>query len=128
MAEGTVNFQYLHGSSTFQVHFTTAASMTNNEVTSAPFNFPARVVDFMTIQTAAGGAGDTATLKAVATDGSTERTISDALDCNKSDKVITRAGTLDDATWDIAAGECLRVETASDAIVRAIAFCIRLFN
>lgn len=126
MTEGTVNNEYIHGSSLFLVEFTTAASMTNNEVTTRALNFPFRVIDFYAVQTAAGGAADTGTLKAVAVDGTTERTISDALDLNKSDKVITRAGTLDDAAWNIATGEYLRVETASDAIAKFFAVCAKI--
>lgn len=125
MAEGTVGIQYSTWGD-FVVEMTTVASMTNNEVTTAAYRFPFRVTDFWAIQTAAGGAADTATLKAVATDGTTERTISDVLDCNKSDKVVTRMGTLDDANADIAAGEKLRVETASDATVRCYIRCVRI--
>lgn len=118
MAEGVVGIQYMTWGQ-FIVEIETASGMTGDQVTTLPYKFPCRVIDFWVIQIGAGGAGDTATLKAVATDGSTERTISDALDCNKSDKVITRMGTLDDATADLEPGECLRIETASNAVVRA---------
>ena len=68
-----------------------------------------RVVDAWVINTAAGGAGDTAQVKNGAT------AITDAMDMNKADQVITRAGTIDDAQWDIAAGGTLRVTGASGA-------------
>jgi hypothetical protein len=55
-----------------------------------------RVVDFWVVKTGgAGGAGDTFTLKNNTT------AISDALDVNVADKTVVRAGTIDDASWEV---------------------------
>lgn len=126
MAEGVVNNEYIHGSSLFMVEFTVVAGMTNDQVTTRALNFPFRVIDAFAVQTAAGGASDTATVKAVAVDGTTERSITDAMDLNKSDKVVTRAGTLDDASWNVLTGEYLRVETASDATAKVYILCAKI--
>lgn len=68
-----------------------------------------KVIDVWAVQNAAGGAADTVTVK----NGSTA--ISDALDLNKSDKVVTRAGTIDDAQATIEKSGTLALTTASDA-------------
>ena len=62
-----------------------------------------RVTDVHIVKTVAGGASDTVTVKNGAT------AITDALDLNVADKVIVRAGTIDDAQHEIAAGGTLRV-------------------
>jgi hypothetical protein len=54
-----------------------------------------RVIDVWCVQTAAGAAADTITVKNNTT------AITDAMDTNKVDKTITRAGTLDNAAWDV---------------------------
>jgi hypothetical protein len=64
-------------------------------------------LDAWCVAVGAGGAADTITVK----NGSTA--ITDAIDMNVSDKVIVRAGTIDDAQHEIAAGGTLRVSGAS---------------
>jgi hypothetical protein len=66
-----------------------------------------RVVDVWCVATAAGGAGDTIIVKNGAT------AITNAIDLNVSDKVIVRAGTIDDAAADVAAAGTIRVSGAS---------------
>lgn len=66
-----------------------------------------RVIDVWTVAVGAGGASDTITVKNVAT------AITDAIDLNKSDKVVTRAATISDAQCEIAAGANLVVSGAS---------------
>lgn len=63
-----------------------------------------RVVEAWLVKTAgAGGANDTITVKNGAT------AITDAMSINVADKVVVRAGTIDDAQHEIAAGGTLRV-------------------
>lgn len=68
-----------------------------------------RVLDVIVVNKAAGGAGDTITVKNGAT------AITDAIDTNKADKTVTRAGTIDDAAHEIAAAGTLRVSKADGA-------------
>lgn len=79
-----------------------------------------RVLDVWTVQTAAGGAGDTITVKNGAT------AITDAIDCNKSDQVISRAGTINDASYEIAAAGTLRVTGASAVTCQVYVLAIRV--
>jgi hypothetical protein len=66
-----------------------------------------RVIEAWAVKTGAnGGAGDTATLKNGAT------AISNAISLNVTDKSIARAGEIDDAQHEIAAGGTLRVTAA----------------
>lgn len=66
--------------------------------------YKTRVYDVVVVKTdGAGGASDTITVKNGAT------AITDAIDINVADKAVKRAGTIDDAAWDIAAGGTLRV-------------------
>lgn len=68
-----------------------------------------RIIDFYAVKTStAGGAGDTLTLKNVAT------AITNALDLNVADKAVVRAGTIDDAQWEVAAGANLVVTAAKN--------------
>src|SRR3990167_10051962 len=83
---------------------------------NAPFKF--RVIDMWAVNHAAGGAADTVKL----TDGTND--ITDALDCNKSDKVVTRVGTLDDAYWEVAYNGTLTIVTASAAPVDVYIRCV----
>lgn len=63
-----------------------------------------RIIDVWLVKTAgAGGTSDTITVK----NGSTA--ITDALDINVADKVVVRAGTIDDAQASVAAAGTLRV-------------------
>lgn len=67
-----------------------------------------RVIDAWAVKTAAnGGAGDTVQVKNSAT------AITDALDLNVSDTAIVRAGTISDASHEIAAAGTLRVTAAN---------------
>lgn len=62
------------------------------------------VIDVVVVKTvAAGGASDTITVKNGAT------AITNAIDINIADKTIARAGTVDDASFDIAAAGTLRI-------------------
>jgi len=79
-----------------------------------------RVLDVWCVQTAAGGASDTITVSNGAT------AITDAIDCNKSDKVISRAGTIDDAAHEIAAAGTLRVTGASAVTCQVYVLAIRV--
>jgi hypothetical protein len=79
-----------------------------------------RVIDAYCINTAAGGAADTIIVKNGAT------AITDAMDINKADKVITRAGTIDDAAYEIAAAGTLRVSGASGATCEVVVNAIRV--
>jgi hypothetical protein len=124
MTEGTVK-QY-NQAGVFVVAFDTAASMTGSQVTTEAFGFDFRVIDFWTHKIGAGGAADTLILKAVAVDGTTERSITDTLDTNKTDPAVTRAGGINDANSDIVQGEKLRVESASDSLDRCYALCMRI--
>lgn len=66
-----------------------------------------RIIDVWAVAVGAGGAGDTITVKNVAT------AITNALDLNVADKAVVRVGTLDDAQVQIAAGANLVVSGAS---------------
>lgn len=68
----------------------------------------------------AGGAAGTVTVKNGAT------AISDAIDINDADKLLSRASTIDDAQSTIAAGGTLRVSMADSAnsAVLVTVFCI----
>lgn len=68
-----------------------------------------RVIDAWIVNTAAGGAGDTITVKNGA------NAITDAMDANKADTTITRATQINDANHEIAAAGTLRITNASDA-------------
>ena len=79
-----------------------------------------RVLDVWCVQTAAGGASDTITVK----NGSTA--ITEAIDCNKSDQVISRAGTINDAQHEIAAAGTLKVTGASAVTCEVYVLAIRV--
>jgi hypothetical protein len=67
-----------------------------------------RVIDAWAVKTAAdGGAGDTVTVKNGAT------AITDAMSLNAVDKSVVRAGTIDDAQHEIAAGGTLKITAAN---------------
>jgi len=68
----------------------------------------------------AGGAGDTITVKNGAT------AITDAIDCNKADKVVTRVGTINDAQHEIAAAGTLRVTGASAVTADVYIYAFRV--
>lgn len=75
-----------------------------------------RVVEVWAVGTAAGGVGDTVQVKNGAT------AITNALDMNVVDTTVVRAGTIDDAQHEIAAGGTLRVTGAS--AVNAIVYVL----
>lgn len=100
------------------VHRVTASALTGD--VDVVLTHKTRIYDVICIQTAAGGSGDTITVKNGAT------AITDAIDCNKSDKVITRAGTIDDAAWEIAAAGTLRVSGASAVTCEVIIYGMRV--
>lgn len=79
-----------------------------------------RVLDVWCVATAAGGASDTIIVK----NGTTA--ITDAMDLNVSDKVIARAGTIDDAAHEIDADGTLRVSGASAVTCEVYVLAIRV--
>lgn len=79
-----------------------------------------RIIDVVCIATAAGGAGDTITVK----NGSTA--ITNAIDLNVSDQVVVRAGTIDDAAHEIAAAGTLRISGASGVNAQVYVYGIRV--
>jgi hypothetical protein len=85
---------------------------------NAPFKFT--VLDVWCVQTGgAGGASDTALLD----NGTTA--ITDTMDLNKADKIITRCATIDDAAATIAQNGSLHVTTASSAVGTMHILCAR---
>ena len=69
-----------------------------------------QIVDVVVIKTAgAGGASDTITVK------NSTNAITNAMDINVADKTVVRAGTIDDAYYEIAAGGTLRVAMVNGA-------------
>jgi hypothetical protein len=66
-----------------------------------------RVIDAWCVATAAGAAADTITIKNNTT------AITDAMDLNIVDKTVARAGTIDDAAWDVDPN----ASTAQDIVV-----------
>lgn len=81
------------------------------------------VLDVIVQNKAAGGAGDTITVKNGAT------AITDDIDTNKADKLITRAASIDDAASAIAALGTLRVSKANganDANCDVFVVCMRV--
>ena len=79
-----------------------------------------RVVEVWAVATALGGVGDTVQVKNGA------NVISNALDMNVADTTVVRAGTLDDAQWQIAAGGTLRVTGASAVNAEVFVLGIRV--
>jgi len=79
-----------------------------------------RVIDAWCIATAAGGAGDSITVK----NGSTA--ITNAMDLNVSDNVVVRAGTIADAAHEIAAGGTLKITGASAVNAEVYVLAIRV--
>lgn len=80
-----------------------------------------RVIEVWAIQKGgAGGAGDTITVKNGAS------AITNALDLNVADNIIVRAGTIDDATNEVAAAGTLRVTGASGVTAEVYILGIRV--
>jgi hypothetical protein len=79
-----------------------------------------RVIDVWCVATAAGGASDTIIVK----NGSTA--ITNAIDMNVSDKVVVRAGTIDDAQHEIAAAGTLKVSGASAVTCEVYVLAVRV--
>jgi hypothetical protein len=87
------------------VHRVLASALTGD--VDVTLTHKTRIMDVMCIATAAGGAGDTITVKNGADP------ITDAIDLNVSDKVVKRPTTIDDAFHEIAAAGTLRITGAS---------------
>jgi hypothetical protein len=86
-----------------------------------------RVLDVSVTKTGgAGGAGDTVQVKNTAT------AITDAFSLNVADKTVVRPGTIDDASYEIAAGGTLRVTIvdgnagATDLSCQVYVICARV--
>jgi len=81
-----------------------------------------RVIDVHTVKvTGAGGAANTAQLK------NTAAPITDAMDLNVADDVVTRAGTIDDAAWKLPRGGILRVtrtKAGGNAACKVVCLCV----
>ena len=86
-------------------------------VNPAPFQF--RVIDVWCVLTAAGGAADTVRVD----NGS--NAITDAIDTNDSDAVVSRAATIDDAYATISKGGALNITTASSSAADVFILCVR---
>lgn len=85
--------------------------------TDVVFTHKTRVTDITVIKTTgAGSSGDTVTVKK----GSTA--ITNAMDLNVADKVVVRAGTIDDAQHEIAAAGTLKVTAAKSGNVACIVY------
>lgn len=95
-----------------------AAALTGD--VDVTLTYKSRVIDVWCVATAAGGASDTITVKNGAT------AITDAMDLNVSDKAVVRAGTIDDAAYEIAAAGTLRVSGASAATCDVYVLAIRV--
>jgi hypothetical protein len=101
------------------VHRVTASALTGD--VTVVLTHKTRITDVVCINTTgAGGAGDTIIVKNVAT------AITDTMDINKADKTITRAATIDDAQWDVAAGANLVVSGASAVNCEVLIYGIRV--
>lgn len=84
------------------VHRIDIADATGN--TDVTLDHKTRVIDVTVVKTAGnGGAGDTVTVQ------NAGNAISDAISLNINDKAIARAGSIDDAQHEIAAGGTLRI-------------------
>ena len=79
-----------------------------------------RIIDVVCVATAAGAAADTITVKNGAS------AITNAIDLNVVDTTVVRAGTIDNAQWEIAAGGTLRVTGASAVNAEVIIYGIRV--
>jgi hypothetical protein len=114
------------GAPVFVIAQQTVSGTASYTVVDSPIPFPFRVVDVVCVATAAGGVGDTITVK----NGSTA--ITNAMDLNVSDKAVVRAGTIDDAEHNIEKGlsnvadDTLVVSTASGAVALVYIFCVRI--
>lgn len=100
------------------VHRVTAAALSAD--VDVILTHKTRIIDVVAVATAAGAAADTITVKNGA------NAISNALDLNVADKTVVRAGTLDDAQWDIAAGGTLRVTGASAVNAEVFIYGLRV--
>lgn len=91
------------------LHRITASTLTGD--VDVTLTHKTRIIDVWCVAVGgAGGAGDTITVKNGAT------AITNAIDMNVADKVVVRAGTFDDAAWDIAAAGTLRISGASGVV------------
>ena len=79
-----------------------------------------RIIDVICVATAAGAAADTITVKNSAS------AITNAIDLNVVDTTVVRAGTIDNAQWDISAAGTLRVTGASAVNAEVIIYGIRV--
>lgn len=100
------------------IHRITAAALTGD--IDVVLTHKTRILDVQCVAVGAGGAADTIIVKNVAT------AITDAIDMNVADKAVKRAGTIDTAQWDIAAGAIMRISGASAVTCEVIVYGIRV--
>jgi len=100
------------------VEYKLASGDSNVDIWSKNAPYKMRIVDMYVVMHGAGATGDK--VKIQRGDGAASESfadISDDIDVSaKSDKDLVRASTLDDAQWDIAKGESLRIVSTSGAL------------
>lgn len=100
------------------IHRITCAALTGD--VDVVLTHKTRITEVWAVGTAAAGAGDTVQVKNGA------NAITNALDMNVADTTIVRAGTLDDAQWDVAAAGTLRITGASAVNAEVFVLGIRV--
>jgi hypothetical protein len=117
MAEGTIPVQY-QSAGIFIVQLQTAAGMTGDRVSAAPFKHNCRLLFAEARMVGAGASGDTVKIQRLVPP-STRTDVSPAADVSAiADNGPVPFATLDDAQMDFDAGDSVEVLTASDALAR----------
>lgn len=100
------------------IHRITASALTGD--VDVVLTHKTRIIHAYCIATAVGGAGDTIQVKNGA------NAITNAMDLNVADQTIVRAGTIDDAFWEIAAAGTLKITGASAVNAEVVVEGIRV--